>query len=789
MGLAQVVGGVETIGFAGQYRPDCWTPMLVRLTPTVSSTESYLLQVVQDDIDGDQVVFSRPISLTGKQEGQTAQEQRFWMYFLPETTGGGMPNSSLGSTIRDLQKRLKVRLATPGGRELLVLSELPLPTDIDIDRQQSSWHAPRGTKLIVCVSVGNSQPRWDEYAGGKYVAQMERMIFVTIRPHELPENVLGYDAVDAIVWLDAPPPDPRIAAEEARSRAIQEYIRRGGKLVICQSDPWQQTIAFGDLLPVELRGMEDVTKLDVLSQWVQRGFNPIPIKPPTGNFKLARAVARPGTLVEETIDWGDGAPPTPYLVRAPYGLGSITWVAQDLGSASITGAIRTGWPFIWDRMFDLKQNSTILLDEIDPQAASRNRARYGPAVSSADAGRSLQHLNLAGKSSMLMTLAVLFFIAYWLIAGIGTHAYLMSRGRTTMSWFVFAGTAIAMTLFTVAVVRLVLRGSPDLKHITLVQIARGQPAVVESRFGLYIPEDGRQEVTIKDHQPGSVSVLHALARHPAHAPQDAASFLSRSEYQVPIRYASSVEPLTVSFPYRSTMKKLQARWVGNLNLSIDGSVRLSGNRAQMLEGKLINHTGLKLRNVYLAFKVPQMGQWRDVLAYLPTWDDGEALDPAWIFQSAHAFEPDRAASRNAPARHATLGMVGGQSPWERLWYAPLRSLVPGDNSGDDYDHPTPSFVPILSLYDRLMPQWNEQGQQNRFELLRRGGRRWDLSHAVAAGQLVILAQSEGPIPIPLEVDGDPVRGSGSTFYQFVLPIERPQADRPTTEPAVEADVE
>jgi hypothetical protein len=56
------------------------------------------------------------------------------------------------------------------------------------------------------------------------------------------------------------------------------------------------------------------------------------------------------------------------------------------------------------------------------------------------------------------------------------------------------------------------------------------------------------------------------------------------------------------------------------------------------------------------------------------------------------------------------------------------------------------------------------------------------SGAVAAGQLVILGTAKGPLPIPLEVDDEKMTGDGTTFYQFILPMDRSGADAPTTRP-------
>src|ERR1051325_8658428 len=79
--LAQAQGDVEVVGFGNNYRGDCWTSMVVRLRPQTGATATCKLQVVQEDLDRDRVLYERQITLTGNSEGQGVREQRYWMYF------------------------------------------------------------------------------------------------------------------------------------------------------------------------------------------------------------------------------------------------------------------------------------------------------------------------------------------------------------------------------------------------------------------------------------------------------------------------------------------------------------------------------------------------------------------------------------------------------------------------------------------------------------------------------------------------------------------------------------
>ena len=91
LAIAQVSGDVESIGFDSYFRPDCWTPMVITLTPQTAATDFYEIHVKVQDLDRDLPIFQRTISVTGAAEGQNRQ-QKFRMYFIPPPTDGGLPD-------------------------------------------------------------------------------------------------------------------------------------------------------------------------------------------------------------------------------------------------------------------------------------------------------------------------------------------------------------------------------------------------------------------------------------------------------------------------------------------------------------------------------------------------------------------------------------------------------------------------------------------------------------------------------------------------------------------------
>ena len=205
--------------------------------------------------------------------------------------------------------------------------------------------------------------------------------------------------------------------------------------------------------------------------------------------------------------------------------------------------------------------------------------------------------------------------------------------------------ALAATAVTVGVVKLVLRGSPEVRHISLVRLvpttpaADGTPqfdAAMDSRIGLYIPRDGDQRVAVTHTTAGRVSSLTPLAIHPQFMPENKEGFLDQAKYVVDTDQFVSGKDVTVDVPYRSTLKKLQARWTGTVQEGILGSAKIIevqdvvdpksrkkvGSTGPII-GKLVNKTGHDLVHVYFAFRTgeiadpAQEGRPSEQVLYVP----------------------------------------------------------------------------------------------------------------------------------------------------------------------------
>lgn len=836
----QATGFVQQIGFQKTYRPYGWTPMLVNLQSQISEPAEYQIQVRQEDLDRDRVIFRRDIVLNPQ------KQEQFWVYFMAQPRG--LPDSSPA----ELSKVLDVRLCTKSGKPLVHLKIQDPIQNLDPSGQYSN--AVRGVKLILAVHDGGSAPAIREFP--RAIGMTEDVVMVPVSPFDLPENVIGYDAVDGVVWLDADA-GKMTTGGSRRLAALTEYVRDGGRLVVCQPAEKFKIEALADLLPIELkdaagdwlinlRDKKDLRPLRDLAAYKEARGGPIQVldqdtkeradlvagqrlgwdrlEKEKGPFKVAFATPKAGAVGEVWIDWkGDGSQWSPWLVRQPVGLGAVTWVAQDLGNPVLAGRDSSGWAYVWDRVLGYRNSDMRVAAESDGQMAFQEEAASLYASnSSVDLGGSLlAGIEHTGRAGGLVFLAGVFFVGYWLIAGPVSYLVLASKKRTELSWTIFAASALVATLLTVGVVRLVLRGEAEIHHVSLVRLlsagkaddgATLSRAVIDSRIGLYIPRDGPQQVKLLDNDPAALSYVTPFSIHPRHQ-TNATDFPAYLEYEIPVRDNPLTDPVAVAIPYRSTLKKLQARWVGHLKGGVDvapgppaetkprlvpGDKKREvpdalGNIAKVnhgfINGVLVNRVGTDLAHVFAVFHHPESrgggGMSHDVVLYLPNWPDGVTLDLGRRYNEAADFRPPGSAlGAVVPGggnKKDIKGQLGGSFGWEQHWYADLRGSGLGAETLDDSRGEFLRAFPMLSLYDRLTPQTNdEQTSRERVEILRRAARDWDVSEQVAAGQLVILAQagkpgvssSESPLPFPMEVDGDRVSGTGSTFYQFSVPLDR-----------------
>lgn len=801
---AQAEGSVESVGFGGYYRPECWVPMSVVLRATGDSAVELQIRVVQEDCDHDRVLVTRTVTLTPDTGGRQS-EQRFWMYFRPQPTNGGLHDAAVGGSQKQIDQELKVLLTDMGGK---TIASLPItqqgikradvlppgrPTDV------------RGARVVLCVSDGVSLPARQEYENVDGLS--DAPMFIVLRPRDLPEDVRGYEMVDDILWMGSTAPDPKKPTEEPRYRALEQYVRQGGMLVVCQGQEMVQTKGFEGLLPVKVSEYRESKSLEPLPTMGKLSWQGAPPDEATTMRRVAVAAAKPEALVLRMKQWeGDTGGESPYLVRWRVGAGCVTWVAQDLGETSLVRALRKGWPSIWDEVMGWRNTPTAR-----PEVAAGQDAKIGPygePNARVDLGKSFLTFpsgsGLGLRASGYVLMSILFFAVYWVAAGPGLYAFLSLRKLATLNWFLYGVVAVAAALLATLVVRVLQSGTPRLEHVTVLRAAAGENAVIKSRIGLYVPSDGMKTLELNKTAPQTTNWITAFPEHPKFR-TDESQFLAMKQYTVPIVDAASDETVRVDIPWRSTEKRIEARWTGEFDGRIDGQVSLTGRSYPDVRGVLTNLTPWELRGVYLVYRGANVAGDGSNLAgdriiYIPQWKQGERIDLTEVLSSDKVWRigPSQEQRESVPRGDRVIyggielmhrdfknEYVPGEA-WAGYWYSQSRiadrSLndTDPDDSGSGYE----ISLPLSSLFDRIPPMRNEKGNngqyiQTRKDILRVGARGLNVSPAVAAGSMVVLAQASGPLPIPLTVEGATPTGNGVILCQFILPLGRPSSGAST----------
>jgi len=134
-----------------------------------------------------------------------------------------------------------------------------------------------------------------------------------VSPRTAPDRALGYQGADVLVWLN---PEPERLEEFAQRKAIEEYVRGGGHLVVAVGAEWQR-----------LSG----SFLERILPAVPTGAASAPLPPDLFKYGPADPL-EPIVLARLRTPIGEGnasSEATPWVVRGRHGFGRVTLLAFD----------------------------------------------------------------------------------------------------------------------------------------------------------------------------------------------------------------------------------------------------------------------------------------------------------------------------------------------------------------------------------------------------------------------------------------------------------------------------
>lgn len=565
----------------GYYRIGSWVPVKVRLENRGSETQEILLGIEQKDLDGDTVLsLSEKIILS---PGLEAVDR--WVYYWPQPDDDGRGIRSVQVLDADTES---------------VITSIRVPPAPET-RRPGLW--PRavddGRELRLIALAGPSTVGMEHYfrsLGSNAVVHMLRLP----TGDDLPHRAIGLDGVDVLILqADHLRIDTQTQAE-FQQKAIREWVRAGGHLIITVGAQWQslgQSTQLWDLLPMTPTGTTE-REIGSLASYL----------PLTGG-KVSQVVGtlRPGA---RALYQGRPTADAPLVVERVYGAGVVTMVTIDVAQPDINQAMAAeAWLGFWREVAGIRGDVITSAAMNGPPPLELKSSAGAVDLDRGVAGS----IDFAAQTSLGVMLAVLFLGTYWVVAGPGGHLVLRRLRMTHWSWWVFGGTVVVASAAAVLIVSLFRLQQTDLRHRTIVlgQVGTTEASVL-GFYGAYAPVDGRVAMALPE-----TDGLSYLAPFNEAMDHEVQPFADPQSYHL-----TNAQPGVAVLPFRNTLKKMQGRWVGNWGGMLEGDdLRAymgpagSGRpRDVVLAGSLTNRTGYDLHHVRIV-----------------ALSEGDSREPARIF--------------------------------------------------------------------------------------------------------------------------------------------------------------
>jgi len=293
------------VGFGGVYKVGCWTPIWIDVDRGDAAGD-WTVVVTASDSDGVTTTISVPVAPTGV-GGTTLLYTRVGRLSSPIEV-------ALRSDGRELD-RFVVRPSAPSAAEATDRSTVDLPATAE---------------LLVAVGsadFGLADAFANRDAGsGQNVRKTVRLT----RAADLPADWFGYEAVDLLILSAGDGALVRELAADGRLAAIREWVELGGRLVIlCGGRSAQELLGDGgplaSLTPGRLVNVVHLPQTGPLENYSQSSVR-IASRGAARDLSVPQLADVTG-LIE--VDGGQRPADLPLVIRAPRGLGEVTFAGLD----------------------------------------------------------------------------------------------------------------------------------------------------------------------------------------------------------------------------------------------------------------------------------------------------------------------------------------------------------------------------------------------------------------------------------------------------------------------------
>jgi len=746
---------VVKAGPGGRARAGSWAGVLIEYRDSAMSPREIVLRITGIDRDGDPPFYQRTVV------GDPERPRSAWVYApMPypartdrieisaheaieaEVAGGFRAGRVLGRAVLDTAR--------------LVQGESPMIGVIGTRDAGLRQYGVRVRDGIDSMPLGH--------------AATEVVTGLSIR--DLPDRWQGLAAFDVLVWSRGGPDVDPNALDSDRARALTEWVRRGGHMVILLPPVGQIWTAGGgrnplsELLPgVVIDRREGVSLEPYRPLLTLRGKVRLP-----SDAVVHTLESSPSAEAGEAIGLLAGPDGAAVVSRRLVGQGMVTVIGLDIASDALSATdvldAETIWHRVLGRRYSLDSFEQVKERDLDLSSAIQSRM---VTDLDADFERLIDFRGDAGKG-VLLGLGV--FALYWIVAG-PLGFFLLSRaGHRSRAWMAFIVTSAVFTAIAWAGATALRPNTVRATHLTFIDGVHGSGTQTASSWmSILVPSYGEAQIQIGDGSSGDL--INAWTPPPP--AMIGGGFPDNRGYGVSAR-----SPSEITVPVRSTIKQLHVRWAGESVANLPRPVREPGEPgpailelvdpdAGRVAGELVHDLPGTLEDVIIITVAGQRMLGSD-----------RVIGPLWM--PARVFMDVPADGTWAPGDRLDLGAITSGSGGIRAglpWFADrVRAGVERTFGTEAQNNSKPEDrLVVLSLLDMLgAPDFKEDRKNGRTSPVAvvRTGHGLDLSRwftqpcVIVIGQLV---QQEGDLPIPVTVGGGTIPARGRTVVRWVYPLE------------------
>jgi hypothetical protein len=772
-----IKGSIVSVGIAGidgqggLYRAGAWVPVQVRLQNRTGKQFVGRLGVETHDIDGDKTLSVGPKFIL---QPTDVEGRLLWTYYWPR------PDD-------DLHGIGSVLVLDETGSQVLTSVDTPDRRPSGSGLGSDDYETSQSLRYVLIV--GRQAMGWPSF--GKALGGTETVRYAWAQNvNQLPDDAKGLDGVDLIVWQgdgikpsDIPP--------EFQLKAMLEWVAAGGHLLISVGSQGEEFLkaggALGDALPITFTGTREVPAGALAEQPDLRDLAGVQTP-----FIQAVGTLKPGARPIAGGTFGAFAA-QPLAVTGRYGRGAVTVLTFDAGHRELDARLtEPGWMRFWTLIAgwqpgDVRSASQAADLKVKDSYISPRLLKLGD--NGTEKLPSLIDVTEVTMSRLLV--ALLFLAVYWLFAGPVGHLLLRYYRVVHWSWWVFGGTVVVATALAGVVVFILHVSTYDVRHKSFVLGTVNSPDVsVVGFYGVYAPVSGGVQLQLPAEAAAAGAGLNYLAPLALPVTGAVTPFADPQSYQVTVEHPAAVAPV-----FRSTLKKMQARWNGPRG-GIDGDARYTRDALHELAGTLVNNSGYDLEDVRIVVHRPSPARLGTSRLYnVGLWKQGESLD----LEKRPAIDKLGEPGAGVGSVEHLLQVVGWRLANDSLAAGMGRSFSAGSLSDVDKALAGRPIQPDLDLLyflldlrtpDRVTAAATDPDGHT--EVVRGVGRLTDCTKLLRAAGALIIARAGSieakrfvPNPAPLTVNGKLAAGKGEVLFAWALPVTGQALEAPARALGVE----